>query len=135
MNGRFQIAIHILTLLQYAEGEVLSSDYIAGSINANPALVRKEISNLRNNGLIDSKEGKNGGYLLAKSGEKISLTDIYKATGHTDIMGKARNVPNPDCPIGKQINRHIHDLYDELDQALLNKLANINLADFTKQFK
>lgn len=135
MSGRFQIAIHILTLLQYSDKEVLSSDYIAGSINANPALVRAAIGNLRKNGLIDSKEGKNGGYTLAKSADKILLDEVYKAMGDTDIMGKARNVPNPDCPVGKDISKHIHQLYDSLDEVLLRKLSTISIADFTKQFK
>jgi DNA-binding IscR family transcriptional regulator len=66
MNGQFQIAVHILTLLSKQPDELLSSDYIAGSININPVLVRKEISNLRKYGLIDSKEGKAGGYTLKK---------------------------------------------------------------------
>ncbi len=49
-NARFQISVHILTLLAKAEGEALSSELIAGSININPVLVRKEISVLRKAG-------------------------------------------------------------------------------------
>ena len=79
MNGRFPIAVHILTLLSKAGDELLSSDYIAGSININPALARKEISNLRNLGLITSKEGKSGGYSLGKSSKQITLADVYLA--------------------------------------------------------
>ena len=74
MNGRFPIAVHILTLLSKSEGELLSSDYIAGSININPALARKEISNLRNHDLITSKEGKSGGYSLGKPANQRSNT-------------------------------------------------------------
>src|ERR1700761_916528 len=103
MNGRFPIAVHILTLLSKAEGELLSSDYIAGSININPALVRKEISNLRNHGLIISKEGKSGGYGLGKAAKQITMGDIYDAVKNQPLLGEAKNTPNPDCAVGKKI--------------------------------
>ena len=134
MNGRFPIAIHILTLLDKANGELCSSDLIAGSININPALARKEISNLRNHGLIISKEGKNGGYVLAKGAKQITLADVYSAVKEHPVLGVAKNTPNPDCPVGKQINKNIDTLYADLDEVLLKKLSTTTLADFSDQF-
>ena len=134
MNGRFPIALHILTLLSKTEEELMSSDYIAGSININPALARKEISNLRNLGLISSKEGKSGGYTLAKGAEQITLADVYQAVMSQPVLGVAKNTPNPDCPVGKQINKKIDELYTDLDKILLKKLGSITLEDFANQF-
>lgn len=134
MNGQFQIAIHILTLLHAQPGELLSSEYIAGSININPALVRKEISNLRKYGLIASKEGKAGGYTLGLSPEKILLSDVYKAVKVQPALGQAKNKPNPACPIGKQISAHLDSLADEVDASIINKLKTITLADFGDKF-
>ena len=134
MNGRFPIAVHILTLLSKAGDELLSSDYIAGSININPALARKEISNLRNRGLITSKEGKSGGYILGKSARQITLADIYVAVKNQPVLGVAKNTPNPDCPVGKQINQSIDRLYAELDKTLLEKLGSISILEFSNQF-
>lgn len=134
MNGRFPIAVHILTLLSKAGDELLSSDYIAGSININPALARKEISNLRNRGLITSKEGKSGGYILGKSARQITLADIYVAVKNQPVLGVAKNTPNPDCPVGKQINQNIDRLYAELDKTLLEKLGSITILEFSNQF-
>lgn len=59
-NTRFATAIHIMTLLAKSPQDWLSSEWIAGSININPAIVRKEISVLREGGLIVSKQGKEG---------------------------------------------------------------------------
>ena len=58
MNGRFSISLHILTLLDAVKGVVVSSDYLAGSININPVLVRKEIVNLRKFGFVRVRKGK-----------------------------------------------------------------------------
>ena len=65
-NGRFSISLHILTLLDQGKDELLSSECLAGSININPVLVRKEIANLKKHGLVESKEGKAGGFTLGK---------------------------------------------------------------------
>jgi len=134
MNGRFQIAMHILTLLSRATNELLSSEYIAGSININPALVRKEISNLRKKGLIKSKEGKAGGYALGVPAHEIKLSTIYQAVKQQQILGHAKNEPNPYCPVGKQINKHLLHLYSEMEDVLSAKLGAMNLAEFSRQF-
>ncbi|MES2278817.1 MAG: Rrf2 family transcriptional regulator [Bacteroidota bacterium] len=134
MNARFQIAIHILTLLDKADGELLQSDYIASSLNANPALVRKEISNLRNFGLIESKEGKGGGYTLGKAAGSITLADVFKTLKHESVLGTSKNQPNPNCPVGRQINQNISELYKGVDEVVLAKLSGITLAGFSLQF-
>jgi Rrf2 family protein len=95
--------------------------------------VRKEISNLRNHGLIQSREGKNGGSSLAKPAAKILLSDIYKAVRQTALLGRS-NDPNPNCPVGKNINTHIQNLYSEAEEALTRKLGTLTLADFTNRF-
>lgn len=132
-NGRFATSLHIMTLLNLNKDELLSSEYIAGSININPAIVRKEISNLREHGLIESKEGKGGGSSLGKPAKDIKLSDIYNAVRQTPLLGRT-NYPNPHCPVGKQINKHIDALYTEAEDAIINKLDKITLAYFGKQF-
>jgi Rrf2 family protein len=134
-NARFQISVHILTLLAKAGGEPMSSDIIAASININPALVRKEISILRKAGMVQSKEGKNGGCFLAKNAQNILLSDVYKAVKQdATILGKSKNEPNPACPVGRQINQHIAGIYQIADDAVLESLGQITLATFSNQF-
>ncbi|WP_076378975.1 Rrf2 family transcriptional regulator [Filimonas lacunae] len=133
-NGRFSISVHILTLLATMKEELVSSEWLAGSININPVLVRKELSNLREHGLVNSKEGKNGGAQLAKPANSILLSEVYMAVKQSPVLGVAKNTPNPECPVGRQINDHLNGLYEEVDQALLEKLQQVSLADFCKKF-
>lgn len=134
-NGRFAIALHILVLLDQAKGELLSSDYLAGSININPVLVRKELSNLRNHGFVKSKEGKNGGSTLAIAGKDITLASIYESVRQIALLGHQKNSPNPKCPIGKDINMHLDNLYADTEQVLIDQLSKKTLAQFSNQFK
>ncbi len=78
-NTRFATAVHIMTLLAKSPQEWLTSDWIAGSINVNPVIVRKEISVLREAGLITSRQGKDGGSQLGKNAVAITISEIYKA--------------------------------------------------------
>ncbi|WP_116106613.1 Rrf2 family transcriptional regulator [Lewinella sp. IMCC34191] len=132
-NGRFATALHLLTLLRLNRGELLSSDYMAGSVNVNPAVVRKELSNLRDRGLVTSKEGRGGGYSLGKPATQIQLSEVYQVVRDTHVLGRS-NDPNPDCPVGKQINGHLQDLYRRADEALLNQLGQLTLEDFGRKF-
>lgn len=133
-DRRFAISVHILTLLTKNQNEWLSSDYIAGSININPVLVRKELSNLRKHGIVISKEGKNGGCMLGKAAENIYLSDIYKIVSSQTILGNALAAPNQKCPVGRQINEHLYKLSIEAESILIEKLSTQTLADFSNKF-
>ena len=134
-NGRFAIVLHILTLLDKANGELLSSEYLAGSININPVLVRKELGNLRNHHFVTSKEGKNGGSSLAKSANEITLGEVYESVRQISLLGNQKNTPNPKCPVGKDINMHLNNLYNDTEKVLIDQLSKQTLADFSNQFK
>ena len=132
-NARFATALHILTLLEHSGEERLSSEYIAGSINLNPALVRKEISNLRKLGFISSREGNGGGFSLARPADQITLGEIYRAVRSSSVFGRTNN-PNPACTVGKQINTQLEVLYKDAEQALTDNLAKQTLAGFSTKF-
>jgi Rrf2 family protein len=123
-----------MTILASSE-DLVPSSAIAESLNANPALVRKELSNLVSYGLVASHEGKNGGYTLAKPPKQIQLSDIYEAVKPEAILGTCKNDPNPGCRIGRQINKHINKLYEAVDNAVIAGLGDTNLQTFSKQFK
>ncbi len=134
-NSRFAISLHILVLLEKAKGELLSSDYMAGSININPVLVRKELISLREIGFVQSKEGKNGGATLAKPANLIKLGELYQSIKGAYLLGSHKNDPNPLCEVGKDINKHLNDLYSETERRLVSELNKQTLADFSARFK
>lgn len=133
-NSRFAISLHILVLLDKAKGELLSSDYMAGSININAVLVRKELINLREQGFVLSKEGKNGGATLAKAANQIRLGTLYQSIKGTYLLGSHKNDPNPLCEVGKDINKHLKDLYSDTERRLVDELNKQTLADFSARF-
>ncbi|WP_394776242.1 Rrf2 family transcriptional regulator [Flavobacterium sp.] len=134
ISGKFAITIHILTLLTKYPNDYLSSEYIAGSINLNAVLVRKEIANLKAHHIVESKEGKNGGTKLSVDPSNISLKEIFEMTFESINLGYAKNQPNPDCPVGKKINQNLSVLYADMNQKVSLQLEGISLEDFSNQF-
>ncbi len=134
-NTRFATAIHIMTLLAGSPHDWLTSEWMAGSININPVIVRKELSVLREAGLIISRQGKEGGSRLARNAGDITISEIYAAVKNTEVLGKKNLNPNPVCPVGKDINSHLNDLFTETDKLVAEFLGNKTLQAFTDQFK
>ncbi|MGI9582511.1 Rrf2 family transcriptional regulator [Chryseobacterium sp. RRHN12] len=134
-NTRFATAVHIMTLLAKSPQEWLTSDWMAGSINVNPVIIRKEISVLREAGLIISRQGKEGGSQLAKEADMITISEIYKAVKNTEVLGKKNQNPNPACSVGKEINIHLNTLFEETDHLVINFLGDKSLQEFTDQFE
>lgn len=134
-NVRLATSIHILTLLAHAEpGTLVSSEFIAGSVNTNPAVIRKELGYLRRSGLVASKEGKNGGNYLAKKASDIRMSDIYESVKQSFLLGKM-NTPNPKCPVGRDINNHLNTLFSDAEASLMQQFDGMSLQDFTDKFQ
>lgn len=134
-NTRFSTALHILTLLVDSGDSWVNSDWIAGSININAAMVRKELSTLQDAGFVIGRKGKEGGSMLNRPSGEISLADIYVAVKNTEVLGKKNLSTNPNCPVGKQINQELEKLYSETDQLVISSLKGMTLENFAKKFR
>jgi Rrf2 family protein len=134
ISGKFAITLHILTLLTQHPDAFLSSEFISASLNMNSVLVRKEIANLKKNGVVESKEGKNGGTRLLKSASDITLNDIFKMTFETVTLGYSKNQPNKNCLVGKQINQKLGNLYEDVNLTISKQLKDISLLNFADTF-
>lgn len=115
ITSRFTIAIHIITCIDYFQGkETLTSAFLAGSVGANPVIIRQVVSKLREAGILNVSQGKTG-IRLNRPMDQITFYDVYKALDCLDKTGlfHFHESPNTDCPVG----RHIHEAtVGELDQ-------------------
>ena len=98
-------------------------------------LVRKEIAGLKEKGLIESKEGKNGGVRLGKNANEISMADIFLAAkGESNVLSFSKNIPDATCIIGQQINTRLEIILDNIDHSIIKELQKQTLEEFKNQF-
>ena len=134
-NSRFTVGIHILTLLAYGTGEPMTSDYIAGSVNTNPVVIRRLLSLLRNAKLVTSRGGPGGGWQLARPPRSVTLRDIYIAMEGRAIFPMHPNPPNPRCPVGGRIQSALSGHFDEARHVVERQLGKTTVADLVDEVK
>jgi DNA-binding IscR family transcriptional regulator len=132
-SNRFAVAVHILTLLETNKAARLTSDYIAGSVNTNPVVIRRIIGLLNKAGLVATSAGV-AGAVLTRPASEITLLDIYHAVHNNgqDELFAIHEKPNPACPVGRNIQSSLEAAFNEAQQAMENKLANITLEAVTQ---
>ena len=130
ISGRFAVAVHILTCIDYfQDSQNVTSEFVASSVNTNPVIIRQIISRLKAAGLVDVSRGVSG-MRLSRPTESITLYDVYAAV--ESVKGKLFRFhpnPNPKCPVGKNI-RHALGLYlDEIQESFEENLKAVKLSD------
>jgi Rrf2 family protein len=135
MNTHFAVAVHTLTLLAFSEGESLTSVQMAGSVNTNPVFLQRILRSLQKARLVQIQRGANGGNLLSRSPEKITLYEVYKAISQDETLFKMHNIPNPDCEVGGNIQVALQGVFGELEKATEIILDKITLADILATVK
>lgn len=133
ISSRFAVGIHILTLIELDGGSVCTSEYMAGSVNTNPAVIRKITGMLRNAGLVNVRPGIAGAE-LARNLTEITLLDVYKAVnvvGENELFSLHES-PNPECSVGKNIQSAIVPIFEAAQTAMEKVLENVTIEDVVK---
>jgi len=129
VNSRFRTAMHALAVIAYVEERQATSDRIAASVATDATVVRRLLALLRDAGLVVALEGRTGGYALARSPQRISLLDVYRAVGSDRLFPMPERSPNPGCPVGAHFHAVLDTPLDAAHAALEQRLSQTNLAE------
>lgn len=137
ISSRFTLAVHILICIDtFKEKYKTTSDFIAGSTNVNPVIVRKILSQLKSAGLVEVVRG-SGGASIPKPLNEITFLDIYNAVesvNNGNLFHFHEN-PSEQCPVGKNIHFVLDDKLEQIQNAMERELASITLEDVKKDLK
>ncbi|MED5370182.1 MAG: Rrf2 family transcriptional regulator [Myxococcota bacterium] len=134
-NSRFAVAVHIFTLLAWGRGEPMTSAFIAGSVNTNPVVVRRLLAELREAGLVSSKSGPGGGWVLERDPSLVRLDQILAVVQPGLPFGLHATPPNPACPVGRQIQGRLEQCFDAARKAQDAELAKTTIADLLAELQ
>lgn len=137
ISSKFTIAIHILTCIDYfykvGQKRLITSEFLASSIQVNPVIIRQIISKLKSAGIIDISRGR-GGMKVAKALNEITLYDIYKAV--ECVKGSLFHFhenPNPKCYVGKNIHKALDGSLADIQNAFEEKLKSITIKNIAEK--
>ncbi|MEC0231420.1 Rrf2 family transcriptional regulator [Paenibacillus alba] len=135
ISSRFSIAVHILSLVATVPSEC-TGDFIAGSVNTNPVIIRKIIGLLKKAGLVEVRAGV-GGTRLTKDIDQITLLDVYRAVEviENGELFNFHNHPNPLCTVGRNIESVLRAELREAQTAMEQKLSQVSLQHLITKFE
>ena len=122
------MAVHVLTVLAYKEGDRVSSGFLAGSVNTNPVIIRRLLLALQRARLVDTSKGAGAGSRLSRAPGRINLAEIYQAVEDPEPFTKPTRKPNEDCPVGHCIREALDRVFASAQGALERDLQRTTLA-------
>lgn len=133
ISSRFTIALHIFTCVDtFKDGYKITSDFLAGSINTNPVIIRKILSQLKNAGLITVARG-TGGVTPTRPLKEITFYDVYEAIEPVENgdLFNFHSSPNPKCPVGKNIHALLDDKLKLIQLAMEDEMKRYTIDDLS----
>ena len=121
----------------------LASNTNVGPVSLKEISLRQNISlayleqiflKLKNNKLVKSSRGANGGYVLEKSASEIKISNIINAVDEEVRTLNCKKNSKRGCN-NKSVKCITHNLWDELDQHINGFFEKVKLQDLTKQNK
>ena len=137
ISSRFTIALHIFTCVEVFKDEYrITSDFLAGSINTNPVIIRKILTKLKSAGLITVTRG-TGGIELTKPLKEITFYDVYLAIEplEDDELFNFHKNPNPKCPVGKNIHTLLDSKLENIQKAMENEMKKYTLENLKDEMQ
>ncbi|MDO8540796.1 MAG: Rrf2 family transcriptional regulator [Opitutaceae bacterium] len=132
-NSRFAVSVHILAYLAYEHARAVPSAEIASSVDTNPVVIRRLLSALVKNQLVEAYKGAAGGFRLARPANAISLLDIYRAVEPAPSHGMNRFTPNHRCPVGAKIEEVLLGVFSKAQAGMEAELLRVRLSDVERQ--
>lgn len=137
ISSRFTIAIHILTCIEtFKEQYKVTSEFLAGSINTNPVVVRRIMQQLKNAGIISVTRG-SGGAEITKPLDEITFYDVYKAVDcvNDNELFHFHENPNINCPVGRNIHSALDRRLMKIQKTMEDEMKQITIADVVNDTK
>jgi len=112
-----------------AAGEMITAEQIAQATAIPHNFLENILGDLRRAGLVESRRGQAGGYLLAKPAEEISIADVIRA-----VEGPLANVRglSPDTLEYEGSAAKLRDVWVALRASIRSVLERVTLADVAR---
>ncbi|SHK90286.1 Rrf2 family protein [Selenomonas ruminantium] len=132
---RMPVAVHIMLCIAKFDGVFkTTSTFLASSVNVNPVIIRKTLGQLKAAGLVEVAAGV-GGAKLTRPPQEITLQDVFQAVEEDEDLFHIQDNPNPQCPVGRNIQRVLGGRLAMVKDHMLADFSRITLADLLEDIQ
>ncbi len=129
------MAVHVLAVLAYKEGDPVTSAMLAHSVNTNPVIIRRLLLSLQRARLVETRKGAGAGSRLSRSPARINLAQIYRAVEECEPFANPSRKANTACPVGHCIRETLKQIFVSAENAMERDLEKTTLAGVIGQIK
>ena len=122
------MAVHVLAVLAYKEGDPVTSALLAASVNTNPVVIRRLLLALQRAKLVETRKGVGLGSRLSRSPARINLAQVFRAVEAEESFALPPRRPNHACPVGYCIQNELGRVFASARNALEEDLERTTLA-------
>ncbi len=137
MSASTKLSNSVKALCYLAESEkACNSVEISEKTGINASKIRKLLSLLCKNKIVESNKGATGGFSLKKNPDEIHLQEIYCAIEDRkafDLHSSAENKNN--SFYDSEINNYFLNLFEKIQIEIEDKMQEITLTDILKTIK
>ncbi len=137
MSASTKLSNSIKALCYLADAEKpCTSQEISKNTGINASKIRKLLSMLSKNAIVQSNKGAFGGFSLKKKKDEIHLQEIYCAIEDRkafDLHSSTENKAN--VFYNSEINRYFINLFEDIQIEIEDKMRDITLNDILKTIK
>lgn len=127
MQSDFCVATHALVCLAHTK-RAWKSRELAQNIRTTAPRVRKVLSALAPSGMVASKEGIDGGYVLARGPETITLGDVAETLGIRCVsLSWESGGTDPHCIVSSGMGQEMRSIAQSLDDQCKRFLKRITI--------
>jgi Rrf2 family protein len=122
------LALHTTVMLAADLDNLYSTNKLAFALHASKAHLSKVLQRLEKSDIVKSTRGPNGGFKLTKSGNDITLLEVYEAIdGKLSPSNCLLNecICNGDCIMGKLLGDLNNQVRNYLMKTKLSMLTNV----------
>ena len=129
------MAVHVLAVLAYKEGDRVTSAFLASSVNTNPVVIRRLLLALQGAKLVETRKGAGFGSRLSRAPSRIDLAQVYRAVEDHEPFVMPPRKPNQACPVGHCIQAELFKIFTSCREAMQREMTRVTLGDVLDEVK
>jgi Rrf2 family transcriptional repressor of oqxAB len=129
----FGLALQALVILSKDSIQTCPSAELAVHLQSEATLLRRILATLVKGGILDTREGRDGGYRLRRNPHEITLAEVYTVLQVGDPLSFGIKETTGTHTFGKEMKSIFCELTAEMDRSLLEVLGRYTIGQIAER--
>ena len=105
------------------------SSHIADHLCSEATQIRRILAKLAQENILEVREGRDGGYLLARDPATLTFAEVYRALQVNEPFSEGVLDSTGDHPLGVRMHEALLGMADEINESIMKVLEQRTIAD------